>query len=70
MGRKRVIVTKESSTGRNSSFHDNYTNQDMTRNEFVKKIENGDYPNHHIRIINQIKTPISNPDSKKNNNLG
>ena len=70
MARKRVTVTSESSTGRNEHFHDNYTGANMSRQEFVNAIEHGDYPHHHIRVVNGIKTPVSNPDKSKNNNLG
>ena len=66
---KRVKVVKESDSGRNQRFHDNYTGQDMTRAQFVKKIENGQYDNYHVRKINDVKTPVSNPDETKNNNL-
>lgn len=69
MGRKRVTTTTESSTGRNTTFHDNYTNQDMTRSQFVQQIESGNYKNYHVRVINGVKTPVSNPDKKVNNNL-
>ena len=70
MGRKRISVTSENSTGRNKTFHDNYNNNDMNRPEFVKQIESGNYDNYHIRKINGIKTPVSNPNASKNNNLG
>lgn len=70
MGRKRVTVIKESATGRNLSFRDNRTGKVMNRAQFAKKIEYGDYPNHHVRNINGVKTPVSNPDSAVNNNLG
>lgn len=66
---KRIKVTSESSTGRNTGFHDNFKGTDMTREQFVNKIQNGEYPNYHIRNINGVDTPVSNPDSKKNNNL-
>ncbi len=66
---KRVTVTKESSGGRNLNFHDNFNNKDMTRSEFIKEIEKGNYTKYHIRKINNIKTPVSNPDSTTNNNL-
>ena len=66
---KRVKVTRETETGRNISFHDNFKNKDMTKAQFVKEIENGNYPNYHIRVINGIKTPVSNPDDKTTNNL-
>jgi hypothetical protein len=68
--KQEVTVTKESSTGRNEGFHDNKRNLDMTRAGFVKRIEKGEYPNYHVRKVNQIKTPASNPDKSKQNNLG
>lgn len=67
---KRVSVTHESSSGRNMRFHDNYRGTDMTRAQFVKAIKRGNYANYHIRNINGVETPVSNPDSTKNNNLG
>jgi len=67
---RRVSVTKESETGRNLRFHDNYTGADMSRPQFVRQIENGNYPHHHVRVINGVKTPVSNPDSSTRNNLG
>lgn len=69
MPKKRVTVTQESDTGRNQKFHDNKTGDDMTRTQFVKKIETGEYEKYHVRKVNGIKTPVSNPDSKTNNNL-
>ncbi len=69
MAKKRVSVTKESDSGRNQKFHDNRMDADMTRSQFVKKIERGEYQNYHVRNINGVKTPVSNPDSSKNNNL-
>ncbi|PRM91236.1 hypothetical protein CJ672_10210 [Arcobacter cryaerophilus gv. occultus] len=70
MGRQRVSVTRESNTGRNERFHDNYKGTDMTRSQFVREINNGNYENYHVRNINGIPTPVSNPDSTRNNNLG
>jgi hypothetical protein len=67
---KRVKATKESATGRNLEYHDNFKNIDMTRSQFVKEIKNGNYNNYHIRVINGVETPVSNPDPTKNNNLG
>nr|DAE62102.1 MAG TPA: hypothetical protein [Caudoviricetes sp.] len=67
---KRVSVTRESSTGRNTNFHDNYTGANMTRAQFVRQINNGNYENYHVRNINGIDTPVSNPDSSSKNNLG
>ena len=70
MARKRITVTSESSTGRNEHFHDNYTDTNMNRRDFVNAIKNGEYPHYHIRTINGVETPVSNPDKTKNNNLG
>lgn len=67
---KRVSVTKESPSGRNIAFRDNKTGQKMTRNQFVQQINKGNYQNYHIRTINGVKTPASNPDRSTRNNLG
>lgn len=67
---KRLKVTEESPTGRNEKFHDNFTNQDFTRDQLVNQIKNGNYENYHIRNINGVDTPVSNPDPNRNNNLG
>lgn len=71
MARKRVSKTKESSTGRNERFRDNYTGEEMTRKKFVSEIEKGNpaYDNYHVRKINGVDTPVSNPDQSTNNNL-
>jgi hypothetical protein len=66
---KRVTVTKESDSGRNQQFHDNYTGRDMSRGEFVRQIRHGNYENYHVRKVHGIPTPVSNPDNSKNNNL-
>jgi hypothetical protein len=67
---KRVSVTSESSSGRNMRFRDNYTGNNMSRAQFVSQIERGNYSNYHVREINGVKTPVSNPDHSVNNNLG
>ena len=69
MAKKRIEVTQESDSGRNQKFHDNYTDIDMNRKQFVNKIKAGEYPNYHIRKINGIETPVSNPDNSEANNL-
>lgn len=66
----RLSVTKETETGRNTGFQDNRTGQRMNRPEVVSKIEAGVYPGYHVRNINGLDTPVSNPDKKKGNNLG
>ncbi len=66
---KTVVVTKESDSGRNQKFHDNKTGKDMGRPEFVKEIKKGNFPDYHVRKVNGLPTPVSNPDRKKGNNL-
>ena len=65
----RIKVTQESNSGRNQRFRDTRTGEEMTRAKFVKQIENDQYPNYHVRKINGVKTPVSNPDGTTNNNL-
>lgn len=67
---KRISVTHETSTGRNTNFHDNRTGADMTRAQFVRQINNGNYSDYHVRNINGVATPVSNPDRSSRNNLG
>ena len=69
MARKRISVKKEDDNGRNQAFRDNYTGTDMSRVQFVKAIKNGQYTNYHVRNINGVETPVSNPDQSTNNNL-
>ncbi len=69
MTKKRVTVTKENNSGRNQKFHDNKTGADMSRAQFVKEIEGGKYEDYHVRKVNGLKTPVSNPDSSSDNNL-
>ena len=66
---KTVRTIRETNTGRNVKFIDTKTKETMTCPQFVKKIESGKYPSYHIRDINDIKTPVSNPDKKTYNNL-
>ena len=67
---KLIKVTRESDSGRNQHFHDNFTGTDMTRAQLVREIEHGNYSNYHVREINGVKTPVSNPDGNSRNNLG
>ena len=66
----RVQVTRESDTGRNTRFRDNRTGREMSRPEFVRQIREGNYPDYHVRRIQGVPTPASNPDGKDSNNLG
>ncbi|MBC2120328.1 hypothetical protein [Listeria marthii] len=66
---KRITVTSEDSSGRNKNFHDNFKGTDMTREQFVKEIKQGNYKKYHVRNVNGVATPVSNPDKTRNNNL-
>lgn len=66
---KTVIVTSEDDSGRNQKFHDNKSGVGMSRVEFVRRIEQGNFSDYHIRKINGVKTPVSNPDRSEGNNL-
>ena len=67
----KVVVIKESNTGRNERFLDTRTGQEMTRNQFIKAIDKGTYGNdYYHRKINGIETPVSKPDGNPKNNLG
>lgn len=66
----QIIVIQENKSGRNLTFQDTSTGNTLSRAQFVKEIENGKYNDFHIRNINGIKTPVSNPDNDSNNNLG
>lgn len=67
---KHVHVTKETDTGRNVRFRDTDHHRSMSRAEFVQQIEQGKYPDYHVREIDGVKTPVSNPDGSTGNNLG
>ena len=69
MARKRVSTIKQNKSGRNMNFKDNFKKTTMTRSQFVNQIKSGKYQNYHVRKINGVNTPVSNPDSSKNNNL-
>lgn len=66
---KSVKVIVESESGRNQKFHDTKSGKDMTRTEFVNEIKKGNFPDYHVRKVNGIPTPVSNPDGKEGNNL-
>lgn len=67
---KRITVTRETATGRNIQFRDNYKHTTMSAPKFVSEIKAGNYEKYHIRNINGIDTPVSNPDKSTKNNLG
>lgn len=70
---KKVSVIEQDKNGRNTLFKDNYTKEIMTDKTFAEKIKNNDnnyQDKYHIRVINGVETPCSNPDDSSNNNLG
>lgn len=69
MAKPRVTVTYESDSGRNERFRDYQTGKEMTRKKFVREIEKGKYEDYHVREINGVPTPVSNPDKSEKNNL-
>lgn len=66
---KKVRVTQETESGRNQHFVDTSTGRRMSREEFVRQIDKGNYPAYHTRKINGVRTPASNPDKSESNNL-
>ena len=67
---KPVIVLRESDTGRNEEFFDTIKKLPMNREEFVTKINAGEYPGYRVASINGTLTPISKGDNDEGNNLG
>jgi len=63
-------TTHETKTGRNTKFKDTNNGKTFTRPQLVKEIKKGNYKDYHIRKINNLDTPVSNPDKSSNNNLG
>lgn len=67
---KSVVVFQKAKTGRNETFIDLRTQEVLTREIFVEKIKQGQYPGYSVAIIHGIATPISKPDRTTANNLG
>jgi hypothetical protein len=63
--KQRLKVIKQSSTGLNLTFVDTKTNKRLTRNEVVKKIKAGGYPDYITYRFNNKDIVRSKPD--KNN---
>lgn len=66
----KIVVTQQSDTGRNIRFRNTQTGEEKTRAQLVKDIESGKLPGYHVREIDGVKTPVSNPDNSEKNNLG
>lgn len=63
----KITAIKENKTGRNTHFK--VGQETKTRATVVKEIKQGQHPNYHIRKINGVDTPVSNPDKTSNNNI-
>jgi hypothetical protein len=62
MNNRPLRVLRESETGRDILYGDLNTYEEYTLPELVQRIEAGLYPNYHLRVINDIQTPVSNPN--------
>ena len=68
-GKSSITVTSESETGRNVRF--SVAGQgDVSRQALVQQIRAGEHQNYHVRIINGLATPVSNPNGTEGDNLG
>lgn len=67
---KPVIAIQQSQSGRNELYYDTKNQEFLTRESFVAKIETGNYSGYTVKLIQGVPTPVSNPDSKKKNNIG
>lgn len=70
VGGARVVVIKESDSGRNERFLDQLSGHEMSREELVARIQAGEYPDYKVVLINGLDTPVSKPDGITENNLG
>ncbi|MDJ0717918.1 MAG: hypothetical protein QNJ54_27475 [Prochloraceae cyanobacterium] len=66
---KEVTAIAQTQTGRNIRFRDNLTGKVMSLKQFVEAIDRGLYHHYHNRRIGGRKTPCSNPDFSRFNNL-
>lgn len=64
----KIKATAENKSGRNTHFRvGNRTN--VSRATVVREIKNGQHQDYHVRKINGVDTPVSNPDKTTNNNI-
>ena len=68
-GGSKITTTSESSSGRNLRF-DVPGQGNLSRRELVQQIRSGQHEDYHVRIINRVATPVSNPNGSENDNLG
>lgn len=67
---KKLVVTKESPSGRNQEFQDTSTGKIMGVRETVRRIEQGQFPGYHVQHVGKRAFPRSNPNRSSKDNLG
>ena len=65
----RITVTSESGTGRNLCF-DAPIGENVSRQRMAQEIRAGQHDGYHVRVINGLATPVSNPNRSSKDNLG
>lgn len=65
-----VIKIKENKTGANIEFLDVHRELILSKDDFLKAIKAGEYPNYSYKTVDGIEIPISKRDRFKFNNLG
>jgi hypothetical protein len=69
MSNNKITVTSESDTGRNTRFHVP-GHGEIPRQTLVQQIRAGEHEGYHVRVINRVATPVSNPNGNSDDNLG
>lgn len=74
MEKAKLIVTKETDTGRNIEFQDTRNNRIMTDSELISRLKTGNSSYNEDYCVKHDKNGreyvASKPDGKLNNNLG
>ena len=65
----KITVTSESDSGRNLRF-DTPLGSNVSRQKVVQEIRAGHHEGYHVRVINRLATPVSNPNGSSKDNLG
>ena len=73
MRKGKLIVTKETKTGRNIEFQDTRNHQKLSVNELISRLESGKSSYNEDYCVktgkNDLKYVASKPDNSKKNNL-
>ena len=65
----KISVTAESTTGRNLRFNTPIADN-VSRQKLAQEIRAGVHEGYHVRVINGLATPVSNPNGSSKDNLG